>query len=138
MDLRKIKKLIELVEESGIAELEVRDGDEAIRIARPGGMATPVALQPAAPALQPAPPSRGSAAAVVAAPMAGTFYAASAPAAERFVRVGDRVEVGQVVCIIESMKMMNEITAEHAGVCSEILVDNGQAVESGQALIALG
>ena len=70
--------------------------------------------------------------------MSAADWLASAPEAERFVRVGDRVEVGQVVCIIESMKMMNEITAEHAGVCSEILVDNGQAVESGQALIALG
>ena len=119
----------------------MRDGDEAIRIARPGGVAAPpVALQPAAPTGQPvapAPPARGSAAAVVAAPMAGTFYAASAPEAEPFVHVGDRVEIGQVVCIIESMKMMNEITAEHAGVCSEVLVSNGQAVESGQALIAL-
>lgn len=131
MDLRKIKKLIELVEESGISELEVRDGEEAIRIARPVGPMAVVAPQVASAA-----PTPGASGAVVA-PMAGTFYAASAPDAEPFVRLGARVEAGQVVGIIESMKMMNEIVAEHAGICSGIEVANGQAVASGQILLRL-
>ena len=133
MDLRKIKKLIELVEESGISELEVRDGEEAVRIARPVTGAAVVAPQVSA-------ASRASARAgsgAVVAPMAGTFYAASAPDAEPFVRLGDRIEVGQVVGIIESMKMMNEVVAESAGTCSAIEVANGQAVASGQSLLRL-
>lgn len=133
MDLRKIKKLIELVEESGISELEVRDGEEAIRIARPVAGAAVVAPQvPAAPR---APAQSGSG--VIVAPMAGTFYAASGPDAEPFVGLGDRIEIGQVVGIIESMKMMNEVVAEAAGTCSAIEVANGQAVSSGQSLLRL-
>jgi acetyl-CoA carboxylase biotin carboxyl carrier protein len=130
VDLRKIKKLIELVEESGIAELEVRDGEEAIRIARPVTNLAP-APAPAArvPAAQPA-----AAAGTIAAPMAGTFYAASEPGAEPYVKVGQQVEVGDVVCIIESMKMMNEIVADRSGTCVSIAVGNGQAVASGQVL----
>lgn len=133
MDLRKIKKLIELVEESAISELEVRDGEEAIRIVRPAGAVA--AVVPQTPALVSNAPRVG--AGVVTAPMAGTFYAASAPEADPFVKLGARVEVGQVVGIIESMKMMNEIVAETAGICSAIVVANGEAVASGQILLRL-
>jgi acetyl-CoA carboxylase biotin carboxyl carrier protein len=128
VDLRKIKKLIELVEESGIAELEVRDGEEAIRIARPvaGTVPAPVAQVRAA---QP-----GAVAGTITAPMAGTFYAASEPGAEPYLKVGQQVEVGDVVCIIESMKMMNEIVADQSGTCVSVAVGNGQAVASGQVL----
>jgi acetyl-CoA carboxylase biotin carboxyl carrier protein len=139
LDLRKIKKLIELVEESGISELEVRDGEEAIRIARPTGTIVAAAPQADAPhpgALQRAVASR-VVAGVVTAPMAGTYYAASAPDVDPFIKVGDSVEVGQVVGIIESMKMMNEIVAETAGVCLAIDVANGQAVDSGQVLLRI-
>ncbi|MDH3644761.1 MAG: acetyl-CoA carboxylase biotin carboxyl carrier protein [Gammaproteobacteria bacterium] len=138
MDLRKIKKLIELVEESGISELEVRDGEEAIRIARP---ATSFGVAPAPPVSVPSFSedrlSAPAAADTIQAPMAGTFYAASEPGAEPFVRVGARVEAGDVVCIIESMKMMNEITAPSSGVCTSVAVENGQAVSSGQLLFRL-
>lgn len=133
MDLRKIKKLIELVEESGISELEVRDGEEAIRIARPTGAALAAATNAEVVGQAPLRTATG----LVAAPMAGTFYAASSPEAEPFVKLGARVEVGQVVGIIESMKMMNEIVAEAAGICSAIEVANGQAVASGQTLLRL-
>lgn len=134
MDLRKIKKLIELVEESGISELEVRDGEEAIRIARPLYGAGP------APTTRPANPAGTGAAAVattIDAPMAGTFYAAGEPGAQPFVQVGTRVQAGDVVCIIESMKMMNEITAAASGTCTDVAVANGQAVASGQVLFRL-
>ena len=140
VDLRKIKKLIELVEESGIAELEVRDGEEAVRIVRPGGVAlAPSVGPPNPPATASVLASRGvgAAGAAIVAPMAGTFYAASAPDAAPFVQVGSRVEVGQVVCIIESMKMMNEIVADAAGTCVAVEVANGQAVGSGQVLLRL-
>ena len=141
VDLRKVKKLIELVEESGISELEVRDGDETIRIARHAGQVVSVPAAPAAAAPVAGPPA-GSQAALgpatsgvqVRSPMAGTFYRSPAPDAEPFVSVGQAVEPGDVLCIIESMKMMNEIKAEQAGVCSAILVENGEAIGSGQAL----
>lgn len=139
VDLRKVKKLIELVEESGISELEVRDGDETIRIARHAGQVVSVPAATAAPVV--APPAgnesvRGPATSgvQVRSPMAGTFYRSPAPDAEPFVSVGQAVEPGDVLCIIESMKMMNEIKAEQAGVCSAILVENGEAIGSGQAL----
>jgi len=133
VDLRKIKKLIELVEESGISELEVRDGEEAIRIARP--LHGP-AMVPAPRAANP--PSAGAAVtATLTAPMAGTFYAAAEPGAQPFVQVGSRVQAGDVVCIIESMKMMNEITATASGTCTEVAVSNGAAVASGQVLFHL-
>lgn len=143
MDLRKIKKLIELVEESGISELEVRDGEETIRIARPLTRSGSVAATPISQSsVSERSVSAGGAAPTTAAetiqaPMAGTFYAASEPGAEPFVRVGARVEAGDVVCIIESMKMMNEITATSSGVCTSVAVDNGQAVSSGQLLFRL-
>jgi acetyl-CoA carboxylase biotin carboxyl carrier protein len=142
VDLRKVKKLIELVEESGISELEVRDGDETIRIARHGGQALAV---PQVPAAATSPDVASSAVAAGAAgpassghqvrsPMAGTFYRSPAPDAEPFVAVGQSVAPGDVLCIIESMKMMNEIKAEQAGVCTAVAVENGEAIGSGQLL----
>ena len=143
MDLRKIKKLIELVEESGISELEVSDGDESIRIARP----LPGALS-AAPAVAVssavAPAGAGAVAAEAGgvfqfrAPLAGTFYRAGAPGAEPFVSVGQQVEAGDVLCIVESMKMMNEITADKSGRCTAIAVADGEAIGSGQILFHFG
>jgi acetyl-CoA carboxylase biotin carboxyl carrier protein len=127
MDLRKIKKLMELVEESGISELEVRSGDESVRIVRPlGGAAPPPASAPA-----------GQSGWPVRAPMAGTFYAAAEPGAEPFVQEGQTVAAGDVLCIIESMKMMNEIKAERGGVCTTVSVANGQPVNAGDRLFQL-
>lgn len=143
MDLRKIKKLIELVEESGIAELEVKSGDEAVRIARPmAGMgAGPIAVQApvAVPSNAAVPPQPVAAAASVEirAPMAGTFYIASEPGAPPFCSPGADVASGDVVCIIESMKMMNEIRAEQSGSVVEVLVANAEPVSSGQVLMRL-
>jgi acetyl-CoA carboxylase biotin carboxyl carrier protein len=158
VDLRKIKKLIELVEESGIAELEVRDGEESIRIARPAGVATLVPAQvpaageaavgvaagapempvddSAAAGKAPATANRKAAAASfpLRSPIAGTFYRAAEPGAPPFVEVGQAVEPGDVLGIIESMKMMNEITAEKAGVCTAVAVANGQPVSSQDVL----
>ena len=144
VDLRKVKKLIELVEESGISELEVRDGEETIRIARHGAQVLAVPSAPpavqaepsAAPVSRPAGSGAGPAGAghQVRSPMAGTFYTAPSPEAEPFVAVGQAVEPGDVLCIIESMKMMNEIKAERGGVCSRIVVENGEAIGSGQVL----
>ena len=147
MDLRKIKKLIELVEESGITELEVRDGDEGIRIARSPGVTTvaqPVAepaptpvATPAAPTA-PSPTADGSASAMtVAAPLSGTFYRAPAPGERPFVTVGQEVAMGAVLCIIESMKMMNQIEAEKGGRVVEVLIEDGQPIEAGTALFRL-
>ena len=149
VDLRKIKKLIELVEESGIAELEVRDGEESIRIARPSGVAAlvpaPVAAAteavvagPAGAADMPAVDSAlrvpSAASFPLRSPIAGTFYRAAEPGAAPFVEVGQAVEAGDVLCIIESMKMMNEITAEKDGVCTAVAVGNGQPVSSQDVL----
>jgi acetyl-CoA carboxylase biotin carboxyl carrier protein len=144
VDLRKIKKLIELVEESGIAELEVSDGEESIRIARPvfpgelaapGAMVAPVA--PVASATMSAPVQPPGDGFELRAPMAGTFFQAAEPGGEPFVSVGQRVEAGDVLCIIESMKMMNEITASASGICTAVAVANGQPVASGQVLFRL-
>ena len=151
MDLRKVKKLIELVEESGIAELEVKSGDEAVRISMNGQgavsqvqpSAAPAQAAPTAPAQAAAAAGPSAAAASSArgktlnAPLAGTFYLASSPEAAPFVTVGDQVSRGQPVCIIESMKMMNTIEAEHEGVVQECLVANGDPVEAGQALFVV-
>lgn len=140
MDLRKIKKLIELVEESGIAELEVKSGDEAVRIARPiAGMgvgigAGPIAVHTPATTSQPA---AATPSVEVRAPMAGTFYIASEPGAPAFCSPGSDVAAGDVVCIIESMKMMNEIRSEHSGSVVELLVANAEPVSSGQVLMRL-
>jgi acetyl-CoA carboxylase biotin carboxyl carrier protein len=139
VDLRKVKKLIELVEESGISELEVRDGDETIRIARHPGAAAAASTVVSTPSENPvennAAPAASGSGFDLRSPMAGTFYRAPAPDAEPFVAIGQSVEAGDVLCIIESMKMMNEIIAERAGVCRAIPVANGEAIGSGQVLI---
>jgi acetyl-CoA carboxylase biotin carboxyl carrier protein len=153
MDIRKIKKMIELLEESGIAEIEIKEGEETLRIARtfPGyppayaPMAQPPttitapapAAAPAAPVAAPAAPRAAVGEHVVTAPMVGTYYSAQSPGAKNFVEIGDEVEIGQVMCIIEAMKMMNQIEAEKAGTVQAILVKNGEPVEFGQPLFII-
>jgi len=150
MDLRKLKTLIELVESSGIAELEISEGEERVRITRslPGNAPS----APAAPVTAPTAlvPSNGGSAAgtvqapsepeghVVKSPMVGTFYRSAAPGAKPFVEVGDAVQAGDPLCIIEAMKLMNEIEADQSGTVKAILVENGQPVEYGQPLIVIG
>ena len=152
MDLRKLKKLIDLVEESGIAEIEVTEGEEKVRITRSLAASQPVYA--AAPAVAAAPAPAAVAAAPVAAegapaapardlskaqtsPMVGTFYRAPGPNAPVFVEVGQSVNAGDTLCIIEAMKLMNEIEAERSGVVKEILVENGQPVEFGEPLFII-
>jgi acetyl-CoA carboxylase biotin carboxyl carrier protein len=149
MDLRKLKKLIDLVQESGIAELEITEGEEKVKIVK-GGMvsvsAAPVMAMPAtapaaAPAAAAAPAESADASQeghVVKAPMVGTFYRSPSPDAKVFVEVGQAVKEGDTICIIEAMKLMNEIEADASGVVKAILVENGQPVEYGQALFILG
>ena len=151
MDIRKIKKLIELLEESGLAEIEITEGEESVRIARMTQgtqvvhqVAAAPAAAPAAPAPAPAAPAAAAAAApaardenLVTAPMVGTFYASPAPGAKSFVEVGQEVRVGQVLCIIEAMKMMNQIESERAGKVVAVLAKNGEPVEFGQPLFAI-
>ena len=150
MDLRKLKKLIDLVEESGIAELEVTEGEEKVRIVKSGRPASDTAVMLAAPApvavAAPAPAAAAPAPAAPAqpegfeqkSPMVGTFYRAASPGAKPFVEVGDAVKKGQTVCIIEAMKLMNEIEADASGVVKAILVENGQPVEYGEPLLIIG
>ena len=134
MDLRKIKKLIELVEESDVRELEVKTGEESIRIAR-----GEIARQSSAPTLTEKPTAASvDSGQVIAAPMAGTFYRSPAPGEHAFVTEGDKVTMGQGLCIIESMKMMNQIEADVAGRILSIEVENGEAVEYGQLLFVIG
>ena len=156
MDIRKVKKLIELLDESGIAEIEITEGEEAVRISRyptGGGYApapmpapTPVAAAPtpassaapaasSAPAAAPAEPEEDGF--EVASPMVGTFYAAASPGAAPYVQVGDRVNEGDTICIIEAMKMMNQIEADVSGVIKSIRVQNGEPVEYGQTLVVI-
>jgi acetyl-CoA carboxylase biotin carboxyl carrier protein len=157
MDLRKLKTLIDLVSESGISELEVTEGEGKVRIVK---NAPPVYLQQAMPQYLPqqhqeaqqaaqAPAAAGAAEAatpaaaiaqghVVTSPMVGTFYRAPSPGAEPFVQVGDTVKEGQTICIIEAMKLLNEIEADKSGVVKEVLAENGQAVEYGQSLFVIG
>ena len=138
MDLRKVKKLIELAEEAGLAELEVTSGDESVRIALARPMAGPSdVLADVPPRVVPRAPASVAKATWVPAPMAGTFYQAPNPGAEPFVRVGDAVQTGEVLCIIESMKMMNEVTATVSGVVQEIFVANAEAVSTGTPLFAI-
>jgi acetyl-CoA carboxylase biotin carboxyl carrier protein len=157
MDLRKLKKLIDLVEDSGIAELEVTEGEEKVKIVKGGSAgkevaalspsAVPVAAAPPAQAA-PAPPAPATPAAaeaptaleghIVKSPMVGTFYRAGAPGAKPFVEVGDTVKVGQTICVIEAMKLMNEIEADKDGVVKAIMVENGQPVEYGEPLMMIG
>ena len=155
MDLRKLKKLIDLVEESGIAELEITEGEEKVKIVRGGsGGREVVVLSP--PAQGASPPAVQAAAAlasapsapeekapaleghIVKAPMVGTFYRSGSPGAKPFVEVGDAVKAGQPICIIEAMKLMNEIEADKDGVIKAIMVENGQPVEYGEPLMMIG
>ncbi|WP_218310448.1 acetyl-CoA carboxylase biotin carboxyl carrier protein [Alteromonas antoniana] len=152
MDIRKIKKLIELVEESGIAELEITEGEESVRIHRgPSGVAAPMNYSFAAPQAPQAPQAPASAPAapevpaepaapsghVVKSPMVGTFYRASSPTAKAFVEVGQSVKVGDTLCIVEAMKMMNQIESDKAGVVKEILVENQDPVEFDQPMFII-
>jgi acetyl-CoA carboxylase biotin carboxyl carrier protein len=153
MDLRKLKKLIDLVQESGIAELEITEGEEKVKIVRGGvaGQDTTYVVSPqAAPIAAPAPggapvpaaPGAGEAPAVpeghlLKSPMVGTFYRSPSPGAKPFIEVGDTVKAGQTVCIIEAMKLMNEIECDKDGVVKAILVDNGDPVEYGEPLIVI-
>jgi acetyl-CoA carboxylase biotin carboxyl carrier protein len=148
MDLRKLKKLIDLVQESGISELEVTEGEEKVRIAKhlpaPAAQATyvaaPVAAAPAVPAAAPAAPAEAALPEghVVKSPMVGSFYRSSSPGGKAFVDVGQSVAIGDTLCIIEAMKLMNEIESDAAGVVKAILVENGQPVEYGQPLFIIG
>jgi len=145
MDLRKLKTLIDLVAESGIAELEITEGDGKVRIVKFSQSTPPVApvQEQAAPVAAPAPAAAAQAPAVAAghvvkAPMVGTFYRAPNPGAAPFVEVGQSVKEGDALCIIEAMKLLNEIEADKAGVVKEILVDNGEPVEYGQPLFVIG
>ena len=154
MDIRKIKKLIELLEESGIAEIEIKEGEEAVRISRmsPGALSThppQVAHLAGAPSAAGAAPAPEAAVAespaqkpkpsehVITAPMVGTFYASPSPGAKAFVEIGDEIKVGQVLCIIEAMKMMNQIESDKAGRIASVMARNGDPVEFGQPLFVV-
>ena len=149
MDIRKVKKLIELLEESGIAEIEIHEGEESVRISRYAQNAVPqVVMQApqaapavAAPAAPVAPPPVAEPAApaghTVNSPMVGTFYRSSSPGTKAFVEVGQRVSVGDTLCIIEAMKMLNQIESDQAGVVRAILAENGGPVEFGQPLFVI-
>jgi acetyl-CoA carboxylase biotin carboxyl carrier protein len=151
MDLRKIKKLIDLVSDSGIAELEITEGEERVRINRFGPAAQQTMMMPAQyapqPYAQPAPiaaPAEAPAAPAemeghqVKSPMVGTFYRAASPGAKNFVEVGQSVNAGDTLCIIEAMKLLNEIEADQGGVIKAILIENGQPVEYGEPLFIIG
>ena len=149
MDLRKLKTLIELVESSGIGELEIQEGEERVRITRaavapvvptntvvqaaPMVVAAP-SSPPAAPVAAPEPVEPEG---VVKSPMVGTFYRSASPGAEPFIEIGDTVQVGDTLCIVEAMKLMNEIESDRAGVVKKILIENGQPVEFGQPLVVI-
>lgn len=149
MDLRKLKTLIELVEGSGIAELEISEGEERVRITRtvaaaqqiyaaaPQPAAAPAAPQPVAAAAEPTKPAAPEGH-VVKSPMVGTFYRSASPGSKPFVDVGQKVNSGDTLCIIEAMKLLNEIDADQTGVIKAILVENGQPVEFGQPLFVIG
>jgi acetyl-CoA carboxylase biotin carboxyl carrier protein len=153
MDIRKVKKLIELLEESGINEIEIKEGEESVRISRApaGGVpqmsyyAPPMPLPSAEAVASAAPAAAAPAPAAspratehtVQAPMVGTYYSAPAPGAKAFVQIGDEVKVGQVLCIIEAMKMMNQIESDRAGRITSVLVQNGDPVEFGQPLFSI-
>jgi acetyl-CoA carboxylase biotin carboxyl carrier protein len=153
MDIRKVKKLIELLESSDVAEIEIKEGEETVRISRASRVAPPAQIHyqsapVAAPAPAPAPAPtasetdagkdarkiRGN---VVKSPMVGTFYRSPSPSSPAFVEVGQHVKVGDVICIIEAMKMMNQIEADHSGVVEAILVTDGEPVEFDQALVTI-
>jgi acetyl-CoA carboxylase biotin carboxyl carrier protein len=155
MDIRKIKKLIELLEESGIAEIEIKEGEEAVRISRmpaagsvpayPQYAHLPMAMAPqieapakaAAPAIEGPPAKPKPNEHVITAPMVGTFYGSPSPGAKAFIEIGDEIKVGQVLCIIEAMKMMNQIEADKGGKVTSIMARNGDPVEFGQPLFVV-
>jgi len=153
MDIRKVKKLIELLEESGISELEISEGEESVRISRHQRVAMPPAVAAPSPAPQPVPVAAPAAPAApatsagehkprddehtVTSPMVGTYYSASTPGAKAFVEIGMEIKVGQILCIIEAMKMMNQIESDKAGRVTAILAKNGEPVEFGQPLFII-
>ena len=154
MDIRKVKKLIELLEESNIDEIEIKEGEESVRISRHSAQAaalaaapqaytpppafTPTAPAPApAPVAEPAPVEPAASGHVVSSPMVGTFYRSPSPSSPSFVEVGQTVKIGDVVCIVEAMKMMNQIEADKAGTVAAILVENGEPVEFDQPLFSI-
>jgi acetyl-CoA carboxylase biotin carboxyl carrier protein len=150
MDIRKVKKLIELLEESGISELEISEGEESVRISRhprmamQAPMAAPLPTAAAAPASAPATPATAAGEHkprvddnTVTSPMVGTYYSASAPGAKPFAELGNEIKVGQILCIIEAMKMMNQIESDKAGRLTAILAKNGEPVEFGQPLFII-
>ena len=154
MDIRKVKKLIELLEESNIDEIEIKEGEESVRISRHSAQAAALAAAPQAyapppgyaapvpapaPAAEPAPAPAEPAVSghVVSSPMVGTFFRSPSPASPSFVEVGQTVKIGDIVCIVEAMKMMNQIEADKAGTISAILVENGEPVEFDQPLFSI-
>jgi acetyl-CoA carboxylase biotin carboxyl carrier protein len=149
MDIRKVKKLIELLEESGISELEISEGEESVRISRHPRTAMQAPMMAAAMPMTAAPPGPATPAtaagehkprnddSTVTSPMVGTYYSASAPGAKAFVELGTEVKVGQILCIIEAMKMMNQIESDKAGRVTAILAKNGEPVEFGQPLFII-
>ncbi len=151
MDLRKLKKLIDLVQESGISELEVTEGEEKVRIAKHyGAVAAPVQQYMVAPQAAPQAPAAGTSSVnlddedelpeghIVKSPMVGTFYRSPSPGAEAFVQIGSVVKKGETLCIIEAMKLLNEIEADADGTVKAILLDNGEPVEFGEPLFVIG
>ncbi|MEC7605568.1 MAG: acetyl-CoA carboxylase biotin carboxyl carrier protein [Pseudomonadota bacterium] len=147
MDIRKVKKLIELLETSDIAEIEIKEGEEAVRISRSSSVMTTVVAPATAPAAAPAPSPVAAAEEkpvpqttsghVVSSPMVGTFYRSPSPSSPPYVEVGTHVKAGDVVCIVEAMKMMNQIEAEKAGIIEAILVNDGEPVEFDQPLVTI-
>jgi acetyl-CoA carboxylase biotin carboxyl carrier protein len=149
MDIRKVKKLIELLEESGISELEISEGEESVRISRHPRMAMQAPMAMGSPMIQAAPlaPAMPATAAgehkprndeyTVTSPMVGTYYSAASPGAKSFVEIGTEIKVGQILCIIEAMKMMNQIESDKAGRVTAILAKNGEPVEFGQPLFII-
>jgi acetyl-CoA carboxylase biotin carboxyl carrier protein len=152
MDIRKVKKLIELLEESGISELEISEGEESVRISRHPRMAMQAPMAVGSPVVHAAPPPAVAAATAataagehkprnddhtVTSPMVGTYYSAASPGAKSFVEIGTEIKVGQILCIIEAMKMMNQIESDKAGRVTAILAKNGEPVEFGQPLFII-
>jgi acetyl-CoA carboxylase biotin carboxyl carrier protein len=149
MDIRKVKKLIELLEESGISELEISEGEESVRISRHPRMAMQAPVAMSGPMVHAAPPAAATPAtaagehkprndeSTVTSPMVGTYYSAASPGAKAFVEIGSEIKVGQILCIIEAMKMMNQIESDKAGRVTAILAKNGEPVEFGQPLFII-
>ena len=148
MDIRKVKKLMELLEQSGMSEIEIKEGEESVKISRygnaplmtptipqqPAAMVTPSQVESTTTATDKGSETSGN---LISAPMVGTYYSAPSPSAKPFVTVGQHVNKGDTICIIEAMKIMNQIEADHSGTVVEILVKDGEAVEFGQALIVI-